>query len=323
MIVTLTPNPSIDQTVDLGAELGLGLVQRATSISQVAGGKGVNVSLAMHKAGVNTLAVVPSCANDEFLQLLQSTGIPTRTLAAPGAVRVNVAITEPDGRTTKLNGPGPTHTPATKSELIAGIADTAADAHWAVLAGSLPGGLGEDFYPEVVSELRRKAPDCLIAVDTSDAPLRALAAQLHVAAPDLMKPNGEELGQILGIDGIELEKRACAGDVAPIAQAAGELVARGVRFVLITLGEAGAVLASPEGCWHAQAPEIDVVSTVGAGDSALSGFLLAHESGKPLPDCLRQAIAYGSTAASLPGTTIPAPTDVPIKFYEAITVTAL
>ena len=75
--------------------------------------------------------------------------------------------------------------------------------------------------------------------------------------------------------------------------------------MLATLGGNGAVLVTKDGAWHAVHAPVKVRSTVGAGDCSLAGFLIAHEQGKALPDCLVQAVAHGSAAASLPGTQVP------------------
>ena len=87
--------------------------------------------------------------------------------------------------------------------------------------------------------------------------------------------------------------------------AARTLIARGVGAVLATLGPKGALLVTADGAWHATRPPVEARSTVGAGDSSLAGFLLADVAGAPPRDCLRQAVAHGAAAASLPGTTVP------------------
>jgi 1-phosphofructokinase len=77
--------------------------------------------------------------------------------------------------------------------------------------------------------------------------------------------------------------------------------------VLVTLGPHGAVLVRADGAWHASPPPTTVVSTVGAGDSSLFGYLLGDVTGRPPEERLALAVAYGSAAAGLPGTTIPHP----------------
>jgi 1-phosphofructokinase len=157
-----------------------------------------------------------------------------------------------------------------------------------------------------------------VAVDTSDAPLRALVDRLPDCAPHLMKPNGEELASFTGHDADELES-----DPAAAAAAATDLVAKGVETVLATLGPLGAVLVTAEGAWHATPPPIDVVSTVGAGDSSLFGYLLADLRGGSPVDRLTMAVAYGSAAAGLPGTTIPDPTHIRPEQVEACRLDAI
>ncbi|MCT2119998.1 PfkB family carbohydrate kinase, partial [Dietzia cinnamea] len=80
---------------------------------------------------------------------------------------------------------------------------------------------------------------------------------------------------------------------------------RGVGAVLVTLGGAGAVLVDDDETWFANAPAVRVRSTVGAGDSALAGYLLAGARGLPPRDRLAWAVGHGSVAASLPGTGLP------------------
>ena len=74
---------------------------------------------------------------------------------------------------------------------------------------------------------------------------------------------------------------------------------------------AGAVLVTADGAWHATAPEVPVVSTVGAGDSSVAGYILADVNGGDEAERLSSAMTHGSAAASLPGTTLPTPADLP------------
>jgi 1-phosphofructokinase len=93
------------------------------------------------------------------------------------------------------------------------------------------------------------------------------------------------------------------------AAAARTLLARGTRAVLATLGGRGAVLVNADGAWVATPPPTAVRSTVGAGDSALAGYLLADLAGADAAGRLQRAVAYGPAAASLPGSTAPRPDD--------------
>ncbi|NJC24406.1 1-phosphofructokinase [Arthrobacter pigmenti] len=302
MIVTLTANPSLDRTIELAAGLTRGAVQRATANREESGGKGVNVCRALSAGGAEALAILPGNDDDPVLTGLQSAGVPYRNLPIPARLRSNVTITEPDGTTTKINEPGPVLDRREADALIELVVEKSDGAAWLVLAGSLPPGLNQDFYATVVRAVRSRYGERspLIALDASEAAL--VAAINEGAAPDLLKPNAEELSQLTGLG----EGNSLEDNEGLAVEAATRLLGRGVRSVLATLGSKGALLVTADGAWHAQHPPITALSTVGAGDSALAGYLLAHTSGGSAPDCLRQAVAHGSAAASLPGSTVPA-----------------
>jgi 1-phosphofructokinase len=301
-IVTLTANPSFDRTVALPGPLERGAVHRVEAMTSQAGGKGVNISRAAVGAGLATIAVLPAWPDDPFVHELAVAGIDCRPSRPAGEIRVNLTLTEPDGTTTKLNGPGA----PVSGEHLDDLADTlvrhAAGGSWTVLAGSLPPGAPASFYADLVARLHGISR---VAVDTSEWALAALVDRLPGSAPDLLKPNAEELASVTGTDAEQLET-----DPGVAAKAARTLVDRGVRAVLATLGGRGAVLVDADGAWHAPPPPTAVVSTVGAGDCTLFGYLLAELRGLPAADRLALAVAYGSAAAGLPGTTIPRPSDL-------------
>ncbi len=303
MIVTVTANPSFDRTIELAGRLERGGVLRADAVLEQAGGKGVNISRAAAAAGVRTVAVFPAEEDSAFAAELHHDGIACRAVEPTGPVRVNLTLTEGDGTTTKINSSGAAADPALLDRLRTAVTDLAADARWVVLAGSLPPGTPPEWYAEVAAALA--GTSARVAVDTSDAPLTVLAERLDTARPDVLKPNAEELAHLTHDDAAAIE-----ADPVVAAQAAARLVAAGAGAVLATLGGEGAVLVTDEGAWHATAPAITVVSTVGAGDSSLFGYLLGEVRGAAPADRLRLAVAYGSAAAGLPGTTIPRPHQV-------------
>ena len=305
MIVTFTANPSLDRTIELDSELDRGGVQRAFATHEQPGGKGVNVSRALIASGLDTIAVLPGTSADPMLVALRAEQIPTASLAIMGRIRSNITLTEPDGTTTKINEPGPTLDDSDALALIDLVVARSRDAAWLVLAGSLPPGLPVDFYARIVEAVREAGPGLdgttpRIAVDSSGAPMAALIAS--GVGVDLIKPNSEELAEITGIgDGDSLE----ADPMAAYA-AAQTLVERGCGAILATLGAKGAVLVTAEGGWMATMPPIVPVSTVGAGDSSLAGYLVSDLAGGTAEQRLSQAVAHGSAAASLPGSTMPA-----------------
>ncbi len=303
-VVTLTANPSLDRTLALPGPLARGGVTRLGASSTEPGGKGVNVARALAAAGAGVTAVVPADPGDPLVTALQALRLPLVTVPTGSPVRTNYSLTEPDGTTTKLNEPGTTLDAGLRAALAAAVAAAATGARWVVLSGSLPPGTPDGWYAELVRAVR--GTGAKVAVDTSEGPLRALLAAGPGAAPDLLKPNAEELAQVTGTSEAEL-----LADPAALSDAVARLHAHGVGEVLLTLGGEGAVLSTAGGgVWSARAPRVAVRSTVGAGDSSLAGHLLADLAGDSAPDRLRRAVATGSAAAALPGSAVPTPDQV-------------
>jgi 1-phosphofructokinase len=319
MIVTVTPNPSIDRTVSLGTSLTRGAVHRVTSATSEPGGKGVNVARALALAGLDAIAVLPAADDDPMVAALRAVGVGFRSVPVSGAVRTNLAITEADGTTTKLNEPGAPLDAAALDALTRTVVAHAETASWVVLSGSLPPGVPDDWYADLVARLA-SAP-CQVAVDTSERPLDALAAGFGRAAPDVIKPNAEELAGLVGASPEELEHAAAQGDPGPVVGAANRLIERGAKTVLVTLGAAGAVLVDPTGSWMAAPPPITPRSTVGAGDSSLAGYVRAAVGGAEPPRRLQMAVAYGSAAAALPGSALPTPAQIDLNAVRVYAIT--
>lgn len=304
MIVTLTANPSLDRAVALDEALRVGEVQVARSVREDAGGKGINVTRVVHAAGRESVAVLPLDADDPFAGALRAAHVPAVAVPLAGSARANLTLTDGAGVTTKINLPGVERTAADGAALIAAVVSASAGADWLVLAGSLPPGLSDDFYVDVVEAVRAASlTPPRIAVDTSGP---ALAAVVERGAPDLIKPNEDELAELAGV---------ALDPAAPLPEAvvaiAAQLVPSRVGAAFVTLGAAGAVLVAADGAWHGTPPPTRVRSTVGAGDSSLAGFLLAETAGAGPAECVRTGIRYGSAAASLPGTQAPTPGDLP------------
>jgi len=288
MIVTVTFNPSLDRTMAFQA-LVRGEVLRADSTLEDPGGKGVNVTRFLTAHGTDSIAVLPAGGpmGHALISALDEAGIPYRAVPIAGRTRANVAVVEPDGTTTKLNEAGPVLTAVELDALVGALAELATAGGWVVVAGSLPTGQSTDVVLRVAEVAR--AAGSFFALDISG---QALADGL-AAGPDLIKPNEEELGEILG------RELTTIHEVLAGCEEARKL---GAGAVICSLGSKGAVLVDANGRWHGTGPRVPVLSTVGAGDSLLSGFLHAGGSG---PDALRMGIAWATAAVQTPGTGIP------------------
>lgn len=296
MIVTLTPNPSIDRTITI-PDLRLGEVNRATASRIDPGGKGINVSRAISAQGGETVAVLPVGGPEGHLlaELLDTAGVAHRDVAISGSARMNIAAVDPDGTTTKLNEAGPTLTPEELSALLEATAEVAQGAAWVVGCGSLPPGVPTQMYAELVREARARG--IRVAVDSSGEPLAAAVA----AGPNLIKPNHEELAELVG------RPLATIGEVLDVAR---ELVAGGVETVVVSLGGDGALLVDTERAVHAVATVTEPLSTVGAGDCLLAGVLHTLSIGGDPVTALQTGVLWGAAAVTLPGSQVPDPADL-------------
>ncbi|WP_175410747.1 1-phosphofructokinase [Streptomyces sp. TRM64462] len=303
MILTVTPNPSLDRTYEVPA-LERGEVLRATGERMDPGGKGVNVSRAVAAAGHRTLAVVPLGGAPGALvaDLLAQQGIDVSPVTISGHTRSNIAVAEPDGTLTKINAPGPSLTHGESEALLAAVGAHAAGAAWVACCGSLPRGLAPTWYADLVT--RAHGHGSRVALDTSGP---SLLVALR-GRPDVVKPNAEELAEAVG------RPLATVGDAV---KAAEELRAAGAGAVLASLGVDGQLLVSAAGVWYGNATVAAgaVRSNVGAGDASLAGFLAAGGEG---PEALAAAVAHGAAAVQLPGSEMPTPADLD---PAAVTVT--
>jgi 1-phosphofructokinase len=293
VIVTLTLNPSVDRTVEVEA-LIRGAVLRATSATVDAGGKGVNISRALAANGRQSRAVLISGGAEgaQLAGLLSPLGIEVVNVPVRGAVRANVSIVEPDGTVTKINEPGPVLSCDEIRSMTAAILEAATGASWVAASGSLPPGVANDFYGQLIERLAPTGAS--VALDTSGEAFQlALPSQ-----PDVVKPNAEELAEAVG---------ASIETLGDVIDAAERLREKGARAVLASLGADGAILIDESGAIHGEAP-VDVPrSAVGAGDALLAGFLAA--GGKSLP-ALVEALAWGAAATRLPGSRMPGASDI-------------
>ncbi|MEV0618510.1 1-phosphofructokinase [Nonomuraea sp. NPDC050404] len=293
MILTLTLNPSLDRTIEVGS-LTRGAVIRAAAAHRDPGGKGVNVSRALLANQVRSRAVIPFGGSEgrQLVALLAAEGIDMISIPVAGETRSNVTLAEPDGTVTKINEPGTALTAAELDTLAGAVLDAAGAADWVVASGSLPPGVPVEVYA-VLCE-RFAAAGIQVAVDTSGPALVSALA----AGPTLVKPNREELVEATGTP------ITCLGDAI---DAAGKLRAMGARSVLTSLGADGALLIEGDEVWYGTCAVKEPRSSVGAGDAMLAGFLAAGARGE---SALAEGLAWASAAVGLPGSRMPGPADI-------------
>ena len=278
-IVTITLNPAIDQTVFVD-QLLPGSVHRVTRSRRQAGGKGVNVATMLALGGTRAVAAgFLGDANAEiFEQHFNDSGVQDAFIRVQGETRTGIKIVDTGtNETTDLNMAGPSPSAEQCDALLAHLLDLVAPGRWFVLAGSLPIGVTPVFVTELIQALR--AAGAKVAVDSSGA---ALVAAVE-AGVDLIKPNEHELAELLGME---------LNDFDSILPAARQLCRERIPNLIVSMGGEGALFLTSEGELLARAPKLNVVSTVGAGDSLLAGYLQGQLLGESLEDCARRATVY-------------------------------
>jgi 1-phosphofructokinase len=280
MIVTLTPAPAIDWTIEVDS-FELGAVNRAVRSSREPSGKGVNVSWALHRAGVPTRAVFPAggCTGELMAGVLSEAGLEHVIVDTGRDVRTNITMISP-GCSTKLNDRGTALSEEQTSRLREAIIGASVGASVVLICGSLPAGAPATFVRNMVRTLKASGVD--VVVDVSGEALElALAAR-----PDLIKPNVDELAELTG------RQLGTLGEVATAAEEARE---RGAGAVLTSLGVDGALLVDGEGVLYARATDIPFVNSVGAGDALLAGFF---GGGQTRQERLATAMLWASSAVA-------------------------
>jgi 1-phosphofructokinase family hexose kinase len=280
MILCITPNPAIDRTL-IVPNLALGNVYRAQQLIVAAGGKGLNVARA-----IRILRGEPLClgfagghSGQLLAELAQSEGLNSSWTWTDFETRTCTILVSQNGDATEIDEPGLSVSAADWSRLRAEVQKHLSSAGLICVSGSLPPNSSADDLRELLTMLIDAGKQ--VWVDTSGASLDAI-----LNYPDIcIKVNGNEIGRSLGFE---------VKNVQSAQRALTMLVEHGLSACAITLGAAGALLATKAGSWYAQGPRVRAVSSVGSGDSFLGGLLSALDADKDWSEALRDAVAAGT-----------------------------
>jgi 1-phosphofructokinase family hexose kinase len=304
VIVTVTPNPSLDRTLTV-SRISFDEMIRASGSRLDWGGKGFNVSRALHALGTKSVATgfVGGPTGQMLSRGLAGLGITTDLVPIAGETRTNTIVTEAaSGRYIKVNEPGPTVQPEELADFMDRVrAHIRRGDLWA-LCGSLPPGVPLGFYAQLVRLLQAGGAQTLL--DASAAPL-ALACS---AGPFLVKPNAAEAAEV---SGREIHSEADA------LEAVQFFLQQGVTLVALSLGERGLLLGSSQRVVRAVPPRVQVRNPVGAGDALLGGLAWALERRLPQDEVARWGVATGTAAAMRDGVSVGTRAEVQ-ALYERI-----
>ena len=291
MITALSLNPSIDMTISVN-KFTYGGLNRVQTARRDAGGKGLNVAIALRAMGAEAECI--GFMHEENAKLFEDklavSGATWDFVYCPGSTRTNIKLRDDETMTiTELNQSGRAVTKEEMGKMMDVIRSHAEKSDYMVLTGSVPPGCDAGVYRDIIEELASTGCRCVL-----DADGEKLAQGLK-AKPFLIKPNRYELELLTGRS---LETRD------ELLNAADELIAGGIGVVAISLGGEGALITDGNEALFAPPLKIEINSTVGAGDSMVAGLTAAFAEGKTLEEAFRIGVACASAACCTEGTQV-------------------
>jgi 1-phosphofructokinase family hexose kinase len=286
VIVTVTMNAAFDRTLTV-PNFQLGHRHRASQVLTLAGGKGINIARALKRLDIPVAAtgLAGGRTGVRIIEELTAEAILNDFVRITEESRTSTAVVDPTANSyTEINEWGPQVREEELVLLQEKLHYLARGADVVVFAGTLPRGVGESFYAEVIRDLNRRGVRTVL--DSEGEPLRLGA---H-AEPHLVSPNQAEAESLVGQE---------FTDEQDFLQALGDIAEMGARNVLITQASGCFALIREERAlkrFRATAPRIEPLSAVGAGDVLLAGYLAACFEERPAEEALRMAVAAGAAS---------------------------
>lgn len=289
MITTVTLNTSIDKAYHMTQKIENGTVMRVAETHNSAGGKGLNVARVIRLCGSDTKAAgLAGGYNGQYLEsLLDADGISYEFEHINGETRSCINILDPGyGSTEYLEG-GCEVTEKEETAFLERFPEIIRDSDVVTISGSAPRGMGRDIYQKMIQIVKNLGKKVIL--DTSGEYLEKGLESL----PTMVKPNQDEIEMLFDI------KVRSQEDVIRYAQ---KIYEKGIPYVVISLGGDGALLVCEKGIYQGKPPKIEVVNTVGCGDSMVGAFAVAMERTMEPEDALKYAVAVASANALSPNT---------------------
>lgn len=285
MILTVTMNPSIDMSYSID-HLRIDDVNRVSNVSKTAGGKGLNVSRVLHllNAPLESTGIIGGHLGDLLEELLDKDDINHKFFRITPETRNCLAILHDNGKQTEILEAGPKIQSADAHDFLDFFNRLSRDVKIVTMSGSLLQGVAPNFYNQMVHIVHKN--NGMAILDTSGASLQA--AVTNDEKPDLIKPNEEELQNLVG-------KSFNAADPAEIKTILQEPIFDGIEWIVISLGAKGCVAKHNHKFYDVTIPKINVVNPVGSEDSTIAGLAYAINEEKSDAEILR----YGMTTGML------------------------
>jgi len=288
-ITTVTLNPAIDKSTAVDSLIPEKKLKCSEPKFEPGGG-GVNVSRAIHHLGGTSTAIYLSggYSGAFFNRLLQDEQINILPVSCKGHTRENLIVIESStGKQYRFGMPGPKIEKEEWESVLEAIKKTDG-MEYLVVSGSIPDGAPENIFKSIAQITKQKKIRCI--ADTSGKSLRdALDEGMF-----LVKPNLNELCNLSGKDNLTME------EIPAIAKAF--IRSGNCEYMVVSLGAKGAILVSESESIHMIPPQVQSISTVGAGDSMMAGITWCLASGKSIHEAVKFGIACGTAATLNPGT---------------------
>ena len=289
MITTVTMNASIDKAYFMDHTIENGTVMRVARCRNSAGGKGLNVARAIKLCGEKVQATgITGGFNGQYLEsMLARDGIAYHFGHMEGETRCCINILDEGYGSTEYLEPGSEISAEEEARFIEQLPEIVKDSEIVTISGSVPRGMGKDIYAKIITKLKEAGKKVIL--DTSGV----LLQEGMKAAPTLVKPNQDEL---------ELLFDTKIHSMDEVLKYAVEIQKSGIPYVAVSLGGEGALLVCEEGIYHGKPPKIQVVNTVGCGDSMVGGLAVALKRNYRAEEALRYAVAVSAANALSPNT---------------------
>lgn len=286
MIYTCTLNPAIDLFIETEDDLQPGMVNRTQEEDYQANGKGVNVSIILQRLGLtNTALGFTAGFTGAYIQdELQSMGIHTDFVGIDGITRVNIFVHSQD-KEYKIVNRGPEVNASDVEQLFEKIY-ALPDHSMLFVSGSVPRGVDDAVYEEMSKVAADKHMDLILDISS-----KTLLDCLQYR-PYLIKPNKEELAHFYGKEDLTDDEIIYFGH---------DLLNKGAKRVLISLGEDGAIFMDGNHLLRVTSPKGKVINTACAGDTMLAMFVQKIQTGSTIEQALVYASAAGSSTAFCKG----------------------
>lgn len=283
MITTVTLNPALDKLLSVD-KIIIGEANRTHCLSESAAGKGIDVAKVLRDLNyeVSATGFLGGDVAHVFISCFQKERIENCFIPIQESTRTNIQLFDKSGKRTEFLEKGPTVTAHECELLMEKVKSLAEKSHVITICGSAPDGVSDDYFRELIQTAKQSG--AIVITDTSGKLLKIALEE----KPHLIKPNRTEMLELMG------KADASRDEIIAFAQ---QLVNNGIPYILVSLGGEGAMLVCKQGVWLGKAPQVDVKSTLGCGDTMVASLSLSLEQ-KLSPDVmLKNAIALSSANA--------------------------